>query len=204
MPYTLPPLPYACDALEPYIDTLTMELHHDGHHAAYVANLNKAVESYPALAQKPVDTLLKELDTLPAEIKTAVRNNGGGHYNHSLFWRMMSKKGGGEPVGSLAGALTKQFNDFKLFQEQFNATAKTVFGSGWAWLVVDRQGKLVIMPTANQDSPISQGLIPVLGLDVWEHAYYVKYHNKRPDYINAWWHVVDWHEIEENYRNALK
>ncbi|MFI5333080.1 MAG: superoxide dismutase [Candidatus Babeliales bacterium] len=203
MAYTLPPLPYAFDALEPYIDTLTMELHHDGHHAAYVANLNKALEKYPELAQKPVITLLKELDTLPADIKTAVRNNGGGHYNHSLFWLMMTKNGGGEPVGSLATEIKKQFKDFKLFQDQFNATAKTVFGSGWAWLVVDQQGKLAIMPTANQDSPISKGLIPVLGLDVWEHAYYVKYHNKRPDYINAWWHVIDWDQIEENYRNAI-
>ena len=204
MSYTLPPLPYAFDALEPYIDTLTMELHHDGHHAAYVANLNKALEPYPELAQKPVITLLKELDSLPADIRTAVRNNGGGHFNHSMFWLMMTKNGGGEPVGTLEKAIKKQFNGFKPFQEQFNATAKTVFGSGWAWLVVDKQGQLKIVPTANQDSPISQGLIPVLGLDVWEHAYYVKYYNKRPDYINAWWHVVDWDEIEDNYQHAIK
>jgi Fe-Mn family superoxide dismutase len=204
MAYTLPPLPYAFDALEPYIDTLTMELHHDGHHAAYVANLNKALEPYPEFAQKPVITLLKELDSLPADIRIAVRNNGGGHFNHSMFWLMMTKNGGGEPVGSLEKEIKKQFKDFTLFQEQFNATAKTVFGSGWAWLVVDKQGQLKIMPTANQDSPISQGLIPVLGLDVWEHAYYVKYHNKRPDYINAWWHVVDWDEIEDNYQHAIK
>lgn len=204
MPFTLPPLPYAFDALEPYIDTLTMELHHDGHHAAYVANLNKALELYPDLAQKPLITLVKDFDTLPADIRTAVRNNGGGHFNHSMFWLMMKKNGGGEPKGPVGQAIKKQFNTFALFQDQFNATAKTVFGSGWAWLVVDKQGQLKIVPTANQDNPITQGLTPILGLDVWEHAYYVKYHNKRPDYINAWWHVVNWDEVEENYQSVIR
>lgn len=200
--YKLPPLPYDFGALEPYIDALTMEIHHDKHHATYVANLNKALENYPELAKKPIEQLIAELDKLPEAIRTAVRNNGGGHLNHSMFWLMMKKNGGGNPKGTVAEEIKKHFNDFAAFQEKFNAAAKGVFGSGWAWLCIDQDGKLVVTSTHNQDSPVTQGLHPILGLDVWEHAYYLKYQNKRPDYISAWWHVINWDDVEENYRKV--
>lgn len=204
MPFTLPPLPYDFGALEPYIDAKTMEVHHDGHHATYVANLNKALENYPDLAAAPLDALITSLDTMPDEIKTAVRNNGGGHLNHSFFWPLMKKNGGGEPRGPVADAIKKQFESFAAFQNQFNTAAKTVFGSGWAWLSIDAHGNLAVTATPNQDSPLNQGLTPILGLDVWEHAYYLKYQNKRPAYIDAWWHVVDWEKVEEHYDAVTK
>jgi Fe-Mn family superoxide dismutase len=197
-PFTLPPLPYAYDALEPHIDARTMEIHHDKHHAAYVANLNKAVADYPDLGQKSVEDLLKDLNAVPEKIRTAVRNNGGGHYNHSLFWQMMKKDGGGAPTGDLAKAIDASFGNFGAFKEQFTKAAMSQFGSGWAWLVLD--GKtLKIEPTPNQDTPLSVGKIPLLGVDVWEHAYYLKYQNKRADYITAWWNVVNWDFVSERY-----
>jgi Fe-Mn family superoxide dismutase len=191
-------LPYAYDALEPHIDARTMEIHHDKHHAAYVANLNKAVADYPDLGQKSVEDLLKDLNAVPEKIRTAVRNNGGGHYNHSLFWQMMKKDGGGAPTGDLAKAIDASFGNFGAFKEQFTKAAMSQFGSGWAWLVLD--GKtLKIEPTPNQDTPLSVGKIPLLGVDVWEHAYYLKYQNKRADYITAWWNVVNWDFVSERY-----
>lgn len=204
MPYTLPELPYAYDALEPYIDKETMILHHTKHHQKYVDELNKALAPYPELQEKSLDALLSDLDALPDAIMTAVRNNGGGHLNHSLFWTYMKPNGGGKPQGYLGDALKDTFGEFTVFQEKFDAAAKTVFGSGWAWLVVDGNSALSIMTTPNQDSPVSQGLQPVMGLDVWEHAYYLKYQNRRPDYISAWWHVINWDQIEENYRLIIE
>jgi len=190
-PFTLPPLPYAYDALEPHIDARTMEIHHDKHHAAYVANLNKAVADYPGLGQKPAADLLKDLNAIPEKIRPAVRNNGGGHYNHSLFWEMMKPAGGGEPAGDLAKAIETNCGSFSNFKTQFTEAATKVFGSGWVWLTL-KEGKLAIQGMPNQDSPISQGAVPLLGLDVWEHAYYLKHQNKRADYIAAWWNVVNW------------
>lgn len=198
MEYTLPKLPYAYDALEPYIDTMTMEIHHTKHHQGYVDNLNKALQEYPALQEQPLADILRSLNSLPAKIQTAVRNNGGGHYNHSLFWQFM-KKNGSEPRGRIAEMITKTFGGFTNFQDQFNATAKGVFGSGWAWLCVDPDGNLTITSTPNQDTPLAKELEPILGLDVWEHAYYLKYQNRRPDYITAWWHVINWPYVEELY-----
>lgn len=203
MEHILPPLPYAFDALEPYIDARTMELHHDGHHKAYVDNLNKALAPYPELQEVSIMELLWNLESLPEEIQTAVRNNGGGHYNHSFFWPIMKKNGGGKPKGKIAEEIQKSFGSFEKFQEEFNASAKSVFGSGWAWLVLDADGKPVISTTTNQDVVLFEGDIPVLGLDVWEHAYYLKYTNKRVDYINAWWNVVNWDQVEENYLASL-
>jgi Fe-Mn family superoxide dismutase len=197
-PFTLPSLPYATDALEPHIDAQTMQIHHDKHHAAYVANLNKAVAEFPELAKKSVEDLVKDLDALPEKIRTAVRNNGGGHFNHSLFWQMMKKDGGGEPRGELARAIATGFGSFTKFKLDFTIAGVGVFGSGWAWLVV-QEGKLAIQRAANQDNPLSQGAQPLLGLDVWEHAYYLKYQNRRPDYINAWWNVVNWDFVAERY-----
>jgi Fe-Mn family superoxide dismutase len=203
MPFTLPALSYAPEALEPHIDKLTMEIHHGKHHNAYVNNLNKALEAAPELAGKRIEELLaNNLAMVPEAIRTAVRNNGGGHYNHSLFWRMMAPGGGGVPVGNLAQAIDGTFGGFTAFREKFGQAAATRFGSGWAWLV-GAGGKLDILSTANQDSPISEGKAVILGLDVWEHAYYLKYQNRRPDYIAAWWNVVNWHEIEERF-NAAK
>jgi superoxide dismutase, Fe-Mn family len=197
-PFTLPPLPYALDALEPHLDARTMEIHHDRHHGAYVANLNKAIAESPSLGLKSLEELLKDLNSVPEKIRAAVRNNGGGHYNHSLFWHMMQKDGGGEPKGELATAIEKAFGSFSAFKEGFTKAALGQFGSGWAWLV--RDGKeLKIEATPNQDSPISQGRQPLLGLDVWEHAYYLKYQNKRADYIAAWWNVVNWDFVGERY-----
>jgi superoxide dismutase, Fe-Mn family len=196
--FTLPPLPYAYDALEPHIDAETMHIHHDKHHAAYVANLNKAVANLPQTISFSVEILLKELPSLPENIRTAVRNNGGGHYNHSLFWLMMKPNGGGEPTGELAKAMDADFGGFDAFKEKFTKAAVTQFGSGWAWLVLDG-GKLKIEDAPNQDSPISQDKPVLLGLDVWEHAYYLKNQNRRADYITAWWNVVNWDFVSERY-----
>ena len=211
MPFVLPPLPYAYDALEPHIDAKTMQIHHDKHHQAYIDNLNKALEGHPELEKKSVIELLTSLPTLPESIRTAVRNNGGGHLNHSEFWHMMAPaqtRGSdvlnNKPTGTLANALEKKFGSFEKFQELFNAEAKKVFGSGWAWLCVDENGDLFVTSTPNQDTPLSQGKHPVLALDVWEHAYYLKYQNKRPDYISQWWFVVNWPYAEEKYHEALK
>ena len=196
--FTLPPLPYDYDALEPHIDAQTMQIHHDKHHATYIANLNKAITEFPDLGNKPVEDLLKDLNSVPEKIRTAVRNNGGGHYNHSLFWQMMKKDGGGEPTGDLAKTIDASFGSFSTFKENFSKTALGQFGSGWAWLVLDG-GALKIEPTPNQDTPLSAGRPPLLGLDVWEHAYYLKYQNKRVDYIAAWWNVVNWDFVSERY-----
>jgi Fe-Mn family superoxide dismutase len=199
MPFSLPPLPYPSDALEPHIDKMTMEIHHDKHHNAYVTNLNKALESAPNLANKTVEELLaNNCAIVPDPIKTAVRNNGGGHINHSMFWTILSKSGGGQPSGALADAIKSTFGGFDAFKEKFNAAATTRFGSGWAWLIKDGS-KLDIYSTANQDSPVMEGKFPVMGLDVWEHAYYLKYQNRRPEYIAAWWNVVNWAEIEKRF-----
>ena len=201
-PFTLPPLPYATDALEPFIDARTMEIHHDKHHAAYVTNLNKAVAEFPELGKHSVEALLKELDTVPEQIRTAVRNQGGGHFNHSLFWQTL-RKDGGAPAGKLAQAIDTRFGSVGAFQEQFTKAALGQFGSGWAWLVLDADKKLRIEPTANQDSPVSQGLQPLLGIDVWEHAYYLKYQNRRPEYVAAFFHVINWDFITERYNKAI-
>jgi Fe-Mn family superoxide dismutase len=202
MAFTLPPLPYAPDVLEPHIDKMTMEIHHGKHHNAYVTNLNKALESAPDLGNKTVEELLaNNCAIVPENIRTAVRNNAGGHINHSMFWKIM-KPGGGQPVGHVAQAISSTFGSFDSFKEKFNQAAATRFGSGWAWLVKS-SGKVDIYSTANQDSPVMEGKYPVMGLDVWEHAYYLKYQNRRPDYINAWWNVVNWAEIEDRF-NASK
>src|SRR4051812_34903588 len=193
MAFTLPALPYPTDALEPYIDKATMEIHHGKHHNAYVTNLNKALESAPELASKSLEELLaNNLAIVPDAIKTAVRNNGGGHANHSFFWPILGANAGGAPTGDIASIINSTFGSFDAFKEKFNAAATTRFGSGWAWLVKDASGKFEIPSTANQDSPILEGKKPIIGLDVWEHAYYLKYQNRRPDYISAWWNVVNW------------
>jgi superoxide dismutase, Fe-Mn family len=203
MPFTVPPLTYAFDALEPHIDAKTMEIHHDKHHGAYVTNLNKALESAPDLAGKSIEELLANNCALvPEAIRTAVRNNGGGHANHSLFWTIIGPKAGGEPVGNLAAAINSTFGSFAAFKEKFGAAGATRFGSGWAWLNKTGSG-IEIVSTANQDSPIMDGKFPVIGLDVWEHAYYLKYQNRRPDYIAAWWNVINWVEAEKRF-NAGK
>ncbi len=197
-PYKLPPLPYAYDALEPHIDVRTMQIHHDKHHAGYVKKLNAALADHAALAQKSPEELLRDLAAVPEEIRKDVRNNGGGDYNHTLFWKMMKPKGGGEPTGKLAKALEQKFGGFADFKEKFSKEAGNVFGSGWAWLVLDGN-ELAIDSTPNQDSPISQGKTPLLGIDVWEHAYYLKRQNRRPEYIEAWWNVVNWDYVAERY-----
>ena len=199
MAHQLPPLPYAFNALEPHIDAQTMEIHHDKHHGAYVNNLNAALEKAPELQGKSLDDLLKNLNAVPESIRTAVRNNGGGHWNHSMYWQIMSPKGGGAPSGKLADAINSAFGSFDAFKEQFNAAGGARFGSGWAWLIKDG-GKLSIISTPNQDNPIMDGKpAPILGLDVWEHAYYLKYQNRRPDYMKAWWNVVNWPEVEKRF-----
>jgi len=204
MKYELPKLPYAYDALEPYIDARTMELHYTKHHQTYVNKLNEALEKHPEIADKPLEELLGNLGGVPEDIRAAVRNHGGGHANHSFFWTIMgpvSTVAGGaahEPSGHLASEIKTAFGDFAQFKEAFTKAAAGVFGSGWAWLVVDKDGKLVVISTANQDSPLTNQQKPVLGLDVWEHAYYLKYQNKRPDYIDAWWNVVNWAAVGEN------
>jgi superoxide dismutase, Fe-Mn family len=199
MSFTLPPLPYAFDALEPYIDAKTMEIHYTKHQQAYIDNLNKALENHPELQDKPLKELLEQLTKIPESIRTDVRNNGGGHLNHSLFWPMMKKNGGGEPKGPVAEAIKVNFGSFLDFKEKFNQAAKKRFGSGWAWLCFDKHRKLIILSTGNQDTPFTDGIVPILGIDVWEHAYYLKYQNRRPEYIEAWWHVVNWEQVEENY-----
>lgn len=213
MKFVLPALPYAYDALEPYIDARTMEIHHTKHHQAYINNLIIALEECPQFQTTSVEALLIDLPLVPEDIRTAVRNNAGGHYNHSLFWKIMkkhgtpagalAKAGGGEPNGLVADAIKKTFGSFAEFKSFFNTRARSVFGSGWAWLSVDKEGRLVITALPNQDSPLSYNATPILGLDVWEHAYYLQYQNKRPDYVDAWWHVINWEQVEENYRAIM-
>ncbi len=202
MAFTLPPLPYPSSALEPHIDKLTMEIHHDKHHGAYVNNLNAALEKHPELQSKSLDDLLRAVNSVPEDIRTAVRNNGGGHANHSLFWQIMAPNAGGEPTGQILDAITSSFGSFGKFKEDFSKAAMGRFGSGWAW-VIDQGGRLAIESTANQDSPLMEGKVPVFGLDVWEHAYYLKYQNRRADYINAWWNVVNWAEINKRLSREM-
>ncbi|MCA9902701.1 MAG: superoxide dismutase [Anaerolineae bacterium] len=199
MAHTLPDLPYAKDALEPNIDAMTMEIHHDRHHAGYVNNLNAALAKHPELEGKSLDDLLSNLADVPEDIRTAVRNNGGGHWNHSLFWQVMSPNGGGAPSGALSAAINAAFGSFDEFKAQFKAAAGGRFGSGWAWLIVAPDGSLSVTSTPNQDTPLMEGKKAILGLDVWEHAYYLKYQNKRPDYVDAWWNVVNWAEVARRY-----
>ena len=202
MPFSLPPLPYPTDALEPHIDKMTMEIHHGKHHNAYVTNLNKALESAPNLANKTVEELLaNNCAIVPENIRTAVRNNGGGHANHTMFWEIMGKGAGGEPTGPLGDDIKKTFGDFATFKAKVKEAALGRFGSGWAWLVL-ADGKLQVVNTLNQDSPWMENRAPVLGIDVWEHAYYLKYQNKRPDYVDAWWNVANWHAIAKRYSEA--
>jgi len=198
MAYSLPSLPYPTDALEPHVDKMTMEIHHTKHHQAYINNVNKALEGHADLAAKPVDDLMRGLSSVPEAIRTAVRNNGGGHSNHSLFWTIMAPNAGGTPGGELLAAIDSTFGSFDNFKTQFANAAATRFGSGWAWLSHDK-GKLVVESTANQDTPLSEGRTPILGLDVWEHAYYLKYQNRRPDYVSAWWNVVNWNEVAKRF-----
>ena len=202
MPYTLPPLPYAHDALEPHVDALTMEIHHSKHHQAYVNNLNAALDGNE-LGKLPVEELIADLDAVPEAVRGAVRNNGGGHANHSLFWRVMSPSGGGAPGGALAAAIDTDLGGFAAFQDAFTKAALTRFGSGWAWLSVTPDKKVVVESSANQDSPLMDGNTPILALDVWEHAYYLKYQNRRPEYIGAFFNVVDWNEVERRYQEAI-
>ncbi|HEY8414536.1 MAG TPA: superoxide dismutase [Thermaerobacter sp.] len=204
MAYELPPLPYDYNALEPHIDEQTMRIHHDRHHATYVNNLNAALEKYPEWQNKPIEEVLRQIDRVPEDIRTAVRNNGGGHANHTLFWQIMGPNGGGQPSGALADAINSKFGSFEQFKEQFTKTAVTHFGSGWAWLVVDENGELQVYSLPNQDSPYMKNHTPILGIDVWEHAYYLKYQNKRPDYVAAWWNVVNWDEVAKRYEAARK
>jgi superoxide dismutase, Fe-Mn family len=202
MAYELPSLTYPFDALEPHIDAKTMEIHHDKHHQAYITNANKALEGHPDLAAKPVDELLADINKVPESIRTALRNNAGGHSNHTFFWKIIGPKAGGTPKGKLAEAINSTFGGFDKFKEELEKAGVGRFGSGWAWLVVNKEGKLQITSTANQDSPIMDGLKPVLGVDVWEHAYYLKYQNRRPDYLKAWWNVVNWDQAEKNFEAA--
>jgi superoxide dismutase, Fe-Mn family len=204
MAYTLPNLPYAENALEPHIDAQTMNIHRTKHHQAYINNVNAALDKHPQLAAKSVEDLMRGLGSVPEEIRTVVRNNGGGHANHSLFWTIMKPKGGGEPTGDLAAAINSTFDGFAAFKEQFAKAATTRFGSGWAWLSVDASGKLGIDSSANQDTPLSEGRTPILGLDVWEHAYYLKYQNRRPDYITAFFNVINWDEVARRFAAAKK
>ncbi len=203
MAFTLPPLPYAPEALEPHIDAATMKVHHGGHHNAYVNNLNKALESAPELANKSVEELLaNNLAAVPENLKTAVRNNGGGHVNHTMFWAIMAPNAGGAPTGEIATAIQNSFGSFDSFKEKFTAAATTRFGSGWAWLIRGADGGLQVTSSANQDSPLMEGNFPVLGLDVWEHAYYLKYQNRRPEYINAWYNVINWAEVNRRLKEG--
>ena len=201
--FTLPDLPYDYDALAPYISPDIQHLHHSKHHQTYVDKLNAAIEKYPEWKDKTIEDIIISLDTVPEDIRTAVRNNGGGHYNHSLFWQMMAPHKGQEPNGTLLDKMQHAFGDMKTFKEQFTGGATAVFGSGWQWLVVDN-GELSLMSTPNQDSPLTQGKIPLLGLDVWEHAYYLQYYNKRPDYVEAWWNVVNWDDVAKRLDEAMK
>ena len=203
MAFTLPALPYAPNALEPHIDAKTMEIHHGKHHQAYINNANAKLEAYPALAAKSVEALISDLASVPEDIRTVIRNNAGGHANHSLFWTVIGPNAGGEPTGDLAAAINSAFGSFATFKEKFAAAATTRFGSGWAWLSFDK-GKVVVESTANQDSPLMEGRTPLLGLDVWEHAYYLNYQNRRPDYIGAFWNVVNWTEVARRFAEASK
>jgi len=202
--FELPPLPYDFAALEPTIDSHTMQIHHGKHHAAYVNNLNAALEKHPDLQNKSAEDLISNLNAVPEDIRTAVRNNGGGHVNHTMFWQIMAPNAGGEPTGELANAIKSAFGDFAAFKEQFNKAGAGRFGSGWAWLIVDGTGALKITSTANQDNPMMEGQQPVFGVDVWEHAYYLKYQNRRPDYLAAWWNVANWNEIANRYAKLKK
>jgi Fe-Mn family superoxide dismutase len=202
MAFQLPPLPYASDALEPHIDQRTMEIHHDKHHAGYVNNLNKALEGHADLQSKSIEELLSGLNGLPESIRIAVRNNGGGHANHSMFWKLMSPNGGGAPSGAVADAINRAFGSFEEFKNQFNAAGAGRFGSGWAWLVANGDGSVSITSTPNQDTPLMDGAKPILGVDVWEHAYYLNYQNRRADYLSAWWNVVNWDEVNRLYSEA--
>jgi Fe-Mn family superoxide dismutase len=199
MAHELPKLPYPFDALEPHIDARTMEIHHGKHHAAYVTNLNAALDKHPDLHKKSLDDLLKNLNSVPEDIRGAVRNNGGGHMNHSMFWLIMKKGGGGEPKGDLANAINAAFGNFAGFKDKLTQAGMTRFGSGWAWLVIGKDGKLAVTSTANQDNPVMEGAKPVMGVDVWEHAYYLKYQNLRKAYLDAWWNVVNWDEVSARY-----
>ena len=201
MAHQLPNLPYEFDALEPHIDARTMQIHHDLHHGGYVTKLNGAIEGNMELENMDLEELLKSLNKIPENIRTAVRNNGGGHYNHSIFWNIMGPDGGGEPAGELADAISNTFGGFNEFKSQFSTAAANRFGSGWAWLVLDNAGSLSVVSTPNQDNPISDGLKPVMGIDVWEHAYYLNYQNRRPAYVEAWWNVVNWDAVVERYAN---
>jgi Fe-Mn family superoxide dismutase len=202
MAHELPALPYDFAALEPHIDAQTMQIHHDKHHAAYVNNLNAALEKYPALQNKSAEELISDLNSVPEDIRTAVRNNGGGHVNHTMFWKIMGPNGGGEPTGAIASAIKEAFGDFDTFKQQFNDAGTKRFGSGWVWLVRGTGGKLQITSTANQDNPMSEGMYPIMGNDVWEHAYYLKYQNRRPEYLSAWWNVVNWDEVNRRFEQA--
>jgi superoxide dismutase, Fe-Mn family len=203
MAFELPDLPYAYDALEPYVDAMTMQIHHDKHHAAYVNNLNAAIEKHPNLSSKSLEELLGDLNAVPEDIRMVVRNHGGGTYNHNLFWVFMSPKGGGEPKGALAQAIDAAFGNYTTFKENFEKASNTRFGSGWGWLVANRDGTLAVTSTPNQDSPLSDGQTPILGIDVWEHAYYLKYQNRRPEYVSNWWNVVNWEEVARRF-DSLK
>ena len=198
--FVLPDLPYTLDALEPYIDAQTMEIHHQKHHGGYVQNANKALQGHPELQDKSAEWLLRHIDSVPENIRTAVRNQVGGHVNHSLWWTIMGPNQGGSPMGAVAAAIRDTFGSFEQFQEQFRQAAFSIFGSGWAWLVVRPDHSLAIVTTPNQDNPLMQGLSPILGLDVWEHAYYLRYQNRRADYIDAWWHVVNWDEVDRRFK----
>jgi Fe-Mn family superoxide dismutase len=201
MAYTLPPLPYANDALEPHIDAKTMEIHHDKHHATYVTKLNEALQG-AGVAEQSIEDLCRNINSVPEKIRTAVRNNGGGHANHSMFWLLLAPKGGGEPSGKLAEAINSELGGFAKMKEAVNAAGAGRFGSGWAWVSVDKSGKLIVESTPNQDNPYMEGRTPILGIDVWEHAYYLKYQNKRPDYLAAIWNVINWKEVESRYAKA--
>lgn len=198
--HTLPALPFAYDALEPYIDARTMELHHSKHHQTYIDKLNAALEKYPELQDKTVSELIADLNTIPEDIRSAVRNHGGGHFNHSFFWPLLKLSDHAQPEGALAQAIDSEFGGFDAFKEKFSNTATAVFGSGWTWLSTDQNGKLMIHGLPNQDSPVMQGLTPIIGLDVWEHAYYLKYQNRRPEYISAFWNILNWEQAEQNYK----
>jgi Fe-Mn family superoxide dismutase len=202
MAFEVPPLPYAYDALEPHIDDQTMHLHHDKHHQAYVTNLNAAIEKHPELSSKSAEELLKDLNAVPEDIKAAVRNNGGGHVNHTMFWEIMGPGGGGQPTGRLAEAITAAFGSFDALKAAVNDAGAKRFGSGWTWLVKTADGKLAVISTANQDNPMSEGHFPILGNDVWEHAYYLKYQNKRPDYLAAWWNTVNWEAVSKRFEQS--
>lgn len=200
--FQLPPLPYAYNALEPHIDARTMQFHHDKHHAAYVKNLNEAVAKYTQLKGRSVEQLLRNINTVPEDIRTTIRNNGGGHDNHSMFWRIMKPNGGGEPTGAIANAINSAFGSFANFKKLFNEAGGKRFGSGWVWLVRTKDGKLGVMSTANQDSPLMEGHYPIMGNDVWEHAYYLKYQNRRNEYLDAWWNVINWDEVNKRFAQA--